>query len=479
MLRLLVEKELREQIGSPKFALSFGICAVLILMAFVMGARNYTSSLEQYQAAITENTRQMDGSTSWTGVNHTIYSEPQPLSALVSGISNDMGRSIRMSASGELKPTNSRFNEEPILAVFRFMDLDFLFSVVLSLFAVLFAYDAVNGEKERGTLRLALSNPVSRSTYIIGKIIGTFLSLFVPLLIPVLIGILLLPLLGVNLDSDELVRLVLILGIGFLFFAAFMILSVLVSSSTRHSSSSFLIMLVIWISCVLIIPRTAVLLSARIVDVPSVDSIEKQKREYASQLLTEDRAKMSTFRPDPSLPPNEVMAAFGAFTGKLAAERDSLITDFNARLNEDRENRQREQETLAINMARVSPATSMSLAMTTMAGTSIAMKNQFSDQAKLYQSTYRTFLESKRESGAFSMGGGVMIRMSVTSSGSPGGSTEPPKLIDPAELPVFTYEDVSMSSVLPVAFVDMGLLFGFNILFFVGAFVLFLRFDVR
>src|SRR5690606_23514469 len=110
---------------------------------------------------------------------------------------------IRMSTTGELKSTNSRFNEEPILAVFRFMDLEFLFSVVLSLFAVLFAYDAVNGEKERGTLRLALSNPVSRSTYIVGKLIGTFLSLFVPLLIPVLIGVLLLPLLGVNLDSDE------------------------------------------------------------------------------------------------------------------------------------------------------------------------------------------------------------------------------------------------------------------------------------
>jgi ABC-type transport system involved in multi-copper enzyme maturation permease subunit len=473
MLRLLVEKELREQIGSPKFALSFGICAVLILMAFVMGARNYTSSLEQYQAAITENTRQMDGSTSWTGVNHTIYSEPQPLSALVSGISNDMGRSIRMSTTGELKPTNSRFNEEPILAVFRFMDLEFLFSVALSLFAVLFAYDAVNGEKERGTLRLALSNPVSRSTYIIGKMIGTFLSLFVPLLIPVLIGILLLPLLGVNLDSDELVRLVLILGIGFLFFAAFMILSVLVSSSTRHSSSSFLIMLVIWICCVLIIPRTAVLMSARIVDVPSVDSIEKQKREYASQLLTEDRAKMSTFRPDLGLQPNEIMAAFSAFTGKLSTERDSLITEFNARLNEDRENRQREQEIMAINLARLSPATSMSLAMTTMAGTSIAMKNQFSDQAKLYQSTYRTFLESKRQAGSFSMGGGIEIRVSTSSS------AEPPKTIDPSELPVFSYEDVTMSSVLPIAFVDMGMLFGFNILFFVGAFVLFLRFDVR
>src|SRR5690606_37024620 len=108
-----------------------------------------------------------------------------------------------------------------------------------------------------------------------------------------------------------------------------------------------------------------------------------------------------------------------------------------------------------INLARLSPATSMSLAMTSVAGTSIAMKNQFTDQAKLYQSTYRTFLESKREAGSFSMGGGIEIRMSTSSSSS--GRAEPPKTIDPSELPVFTYEDVTMSSVLPVAFVDMGM----------------------
>ena len=38
-------------------------------------------------------------------------------------------------------------------AGFRFLDLDFIFQIVLSLFAILFAYDTISGEKERGTLR--------------------------------------------------------------------------------------------------------------------------------------------------------------------------------------------------------------------------------------------------------------------------------------------------------------------------------------
>lgn len=479
MIRLLIEKELREQTGSPKFAMTFAICSVLILVSFFIGARNYVVSMEQYQAAITENTRQLEGSSTWAGITHTIYLPPQPLSALVGGISNDTGRSIRMSSGGELKAVNSRFNEEPMLAVFRFLDLEFLFSVVLSLFAVMFAYDAVNGEKERGTLRLALSNPVSRSTYIMGKLIGTFLALFIPLLIPVALGLLLLPLMGVHLDSDELIRLLMILGIGFLFFATFLVLSVMVSASTRHSSYSFLIMLVIWIGCVLIIPRTAVLMSARLVDVPTVDVVEKQKREYAAQLMTEDRAKMSNFKPDPSTPPEEMIGQFSQFMGELANEREIKTSEFNARLNEDRENRQRDQQRLAMNLARLSPATSMSLAMTQLAGTSISMKNRFSDQARDYQAVFRTFLEEKNP-GSINMGGGMVMRVTINQGSGGvrmGGSDE--EKINPSELPLFEYQDVNLSDVSRAAIPDIALLVGFGILFFVGAFVQFLRFDVR
>src|ERR1051325_11113052 len=78
---------------------------------------------------------------------------------------------------GELTADDSRFNEVPIFAIFRFLDLDFIFQIVLSLFAILFAYDAINGEKERGTLRLSFANPIPRHTYILGKLGGACIGL--------------------------------------------------------------------------------------------------------------------------------------------------------------------------------------------------------------------------------------------------------------------------------------------------------------
>jgi len=177
MFKLIVEKELREILGSVKFAVTFGISSLLLLLTFYIGARNYQVSTGQYEAARRENMRKLDGLTEWEEVrNFRVYLPPQPVSSLVMGVSNDIGRTSEIRGAGEISARDSKYGEDPVYAVFRFLDLDFIFQIVLSLFAILFAYDAVNGEKERGTLRLTLANAVPRSAYIAGKIAGSFLA---------------------------------------------------------------------------------------------------------------------------------------------------------------------------------------------------------------------------------------------------------------------------------------------------------------
>ena len=161
MFKLIVEKELREIIGSMKFAVTFGISSLLLFLTFYIGARNYQVSVEQNEAALRENLRKLDGLNEWDEVqNFRVYLPPQPVSSLVMGVSNDIGRSSDIRGVGEINARDSKYGEDPVYAVFRFLDLDFIFQIVLSLFAILFAYDAVNGEKERGTLRLTLANAV-------------------------------------------------------------------------------------------------------------------------------------------------------------------------------------------------------------------------------------------------------------------------------------------------------------------------------
>ncbi len=192
MIKLIIEKELRDIIGSTKFAVTFAVSALLVLLTFYVGSQNRLLNMARYKAARAENLRKMEGQTDWLMVrDHRIFLPPQPLEALVSAVSNDIGRTITVAGRGELSSVDSRYNDDPIFAEFRFLDLDFIFQIVLSLFAILFAYDAINGERERGTLRLTFANAVPRVKYILAKFIGSWLGLVIPILIPVLLGLLL------------------------------------------------------------------------------------------------------------------------------------------------------------------------------------------------------------------------------------------------------------------------------------------------
>ncbi|TAK58007.1 MAG: ABC transporter permease [Bacteroidetes bacterium] len=469
MIRLLVEKELREIIGSTKFAVTFGICSLLIILSFYTGATNYTTSLAQNEAAKRENIRQMEGLTDWFSIrNHRIFLPPQPLAALVTGISNDVGRTIEMEGRGELNADDSRYNDEPLFAVFRFLDLEFIIQIVLSLFAIVFAYDAINGEKERGTLRLSFANPVPKDSYILGKLLGSFVALGVPLLVPMLAGCLLLPVLGVALTPDEWLRLAIIIVSGVLYFGVFLTLSIFVSALTHRSSNSFLLLLVIWISTVLIIPRASVLLSGRAIDVPSVDEVASQKNRYSSQLWKEDRERMAAFKASAADPMKQV-EEFQKFMQEQNDERDKKMQEFSGRLNEDRENKQGSQQRLALSIARLSPSAAFSLAAASLAGTSLALKEHFRREATAYQQSYASFIKSK--TGIVPGGRMMIFRQEING--------EKPKPIDPYEMPAFSYTPYRLNNVLNDSLVNIGLLFIFNLVFFAGAYFTFLRYDVR
>ncbi|MFQ5568711.1 MAG: ABC transporter permease subunit [Rhodothermales bacterium] len=474
MFRLVVEKELREIIGTTKFAVTFGVCSVLLLLAFYVGARNYQVSRAEYDAAQTENLRQMEGLTDWNQVTHRVFLPPQPLATLVSGISNDIGRTTEMRGRGELRAENSRFNEDPIYAVFRFLDLEFIFGIVLSLFAILFAYDAINGEKERGTLRLSFANAVPRDKYILGKLVGSFLALAVPLLVPILIGCLMLPMMNIPMTGSEWMRLGMVVLAGYLYLGVFLTLSVFISALTHKSSTSFLMLLVVWIFAVLIIPRAAVLVAGRAVEVPSIDKINYDKSRYMTQLWEEDREKMNAWMQENSMPRDgdreEWMKNFRSYMSELSDVRDEKSREFGGRLNEERRNREGVQQGVALGIARLSPTSVFSLASTDLAGTSLELKQRYTESAAAYQQTYAQFMREK--TGEARGGIAIIIR-------GRGEEEEEPDPIDPYELPAFEYQPPSTSETINEALFDIGVLLMFNIVFFVGAFAAFLRYDVR
>ncbi len=470
MIKHIILKEIKDNLSSTKFIVTFSVCSVLILLSFIIGATNFKIAQMQYEAAKNENTRQLEGLTNWMMVNdYRIFLPPQPLAALVTGVSNDIGRTIEIGGTNDIQAEDSIFGDEPIFAIFRFLDLEFIFQIVLSLFAILFAYDSINGEKERGTLKLTFSYPVSRSDFILGKLFGSFFSLIIPLLIPFMIGMVILPALGVNLTSDEWIRLMLIILNGFVFTSVFLLLSIFVSALTEKSSNSFLYLLGGWIFFVMIIPRISFIAAGSIINVPSLDEINSQKARLSMQLWSEDRKAINSFSSTKTGNPEELMKEFNAFMQKMTKGRQEKIRELTERLYEERENKQNSMIRLAFGLASLSPVTSFSLSISTLAGTSVKLQEQFYKNAKDYKREYSEFMKKKT-----GMDGSAFVIMRRLSDDD----TKENK-INLSEIPAFQFKKASLSENIAYTILYTGILFLFCIAFFAASFYSFRKYDVR
>ena len=291
-----------------------------------------------------------------------------------------------------------------------------------------------------------------------------------PLLIPILLGALLLIAMGIPMASADWTRFALIVGAGFLYFGVFLSLSLFVSSATEKSSTSFLVLLVVWIFSVIIIPRTAVLLAARAAEVPTVDELVSRKSRYSASLWQEHRKKMADWRAPADTPMDKVFEKFQQFMADIDAERTEKMNAFGERLNEERSNAQVAQERLAFGLARISPSAVFSLLSTSIAATGVHLKDEYKTQAGQYQKQYAEFMKEKtgrNPSGTF------MFRMTTDDD------QKEKKKINPTELPAFTFTQPPVAAALGSIFIDFGILALFNIVFYAGAFVAFLRFDAR
>ena len=489
MVSLFIQKELKNIIQSPKFAATFLVCTVLILTSVFIGIREYQNTVAQYEAnrqIVQEDARQ---ASSWNRVRNIAHRTPDPMQIFVSGLHFDVGRLSSISTFSDVKLTRSPYSDEPIFAIFRFIDFAFIVQIVLSLFAILFTYDAINGERESGTLKLAFANSVSRVNYLLGKFVGIWAGLVIPLLIPVLLGLLLLMLFNIELSSDNWVAISSLIGLSVLYITFFIGLGLLVSSLTRHSSLSFLLLLVIWISSVMIIPRAGVIAAGQIVPIESVAQIEAKQAAFQKSAWDEWGQKSGdTWRRRnqemEGMTPEERTAYRDDREWEWLEEDDKArkdmqqsITDNNRRLLEEVSNKKKQQEEIAFSLARLSPASSFRLAAMNIAATDIDLKNRYEESMRSYRDDFKTFVDKKQaESGnsggfrmSFNSGSGISIN---TGRGDDTG-------IDTSEIPQYTSPEVTSSASIANSIFDFGLLGIFIVLCFGGTFIAFLKYDMR
>ncbi len=274
MTWIIARRELLDNLLSLKFHVCvIAMAGLLGLSAFVM-YRDYQSRMETF-ASLRERAKPRPGESGLMAVV-----EPRALSIFAKGLDENLDRGYTVTAYDGIQPHEWQTPVGRIFSLFAAPDLLYIVKVLLSLIALLFAYDAVSGEKEQGTLKLVLGSCVSRVQFAAGKMLGGLAAVLLPffaLWLAVLLALATRP--SLSFGAEDFSRLALMLLATTVYIAAFFALAVLVSSLARSSGGALVVLLFMWAVIVFAIPSVGNLIAEQISPPPSAETMELARRE--------------------------------------------------------------------------------------------------------------------------------------------------------------------------------------------------------
>jgi len=466
MLFDIIRKEILDTISSPKFVFTFLLCTILIILSIYTGIDNYRSELREYKAAITLNRNNLENQPTYqalAGLGTKITKPPVVLSAISTGIQNAVGRQATVNIAYDPSLVDSKYDSNPVLAVFGELDLALIVKVVLSLLAILFTFDAIAGEKERGTLKLSLSNRVPRDRLILGKAVGGLLSLIVPLVIPFLIGLIMLMVYpDISFTGEDWVRIGLIFLLFLLYLSVFFTLGLMVSSFMSRSSGSLFVLLFAWVVFVFIVPKTAVIIAGQINPIPSMHEVTAQKDAFLQEISASTQQEVRDWmQNNPRDDTPDFQEKFRSYIEEVQQDATARIDARNAELETQYQAKRRTQQMIALNMSRISPASALTIAAENMGRTGVREHERFLNSIKRYKPVFTKWANEK-----------MMQNLDLSGRG------EQPKP-DISDMPGHEFAPESLRDSLAAALPDYLILALMTLIFFSAAFVSFLRYDVR
>ena len=423
MISTVIKKEILENIHSFKFVVITLLSVILVLTSIFVMYRDYQLRVENYEVLRPDSSQPV------------AIIQPTPLSIFAKGLDENMGRSYEVKFGGQIMVGSKQQSVNKIFRLFTTPDLLYVIKVVMALCAMLFAFSAVSGEKEAGTLRLVLSNRLARAILLTGKWIGGFASLVVPFLVAILLGTILVTLSPqVQMNSEDWLRLGFFLLGALFYIAVFFSLGLFISSISHRSASSLVVSLFLWAILVFVIPNLGNILARQLVEIPSVHRLEVRRQQIWIKEVFELNNMNLRSRED-------IQEAIKKVANTINSENDKLLSDYRSRFNR--------LVTATKDITRFSPTAAFTFLSTDLAGTGLLEERRLK-QAVLQ---YKNFVWDKP----------------IDSAGNIQG-----------DFPAFSYQRNSVREVLNAeGLSNLAVLILFNILGFSAAYVAFLRYDVR
>ncbi|MDE0297365.1 MAG: ABC transporter permease subunit [Candidatus Poribacteria bacterium] len=388
MIWHIAKRELYDNLNSLRFALATALLLALMLTNAVVHLREHPGRIQEYRTSATDYWNALTPRTDLYELAQKgpgfLYKKPSPLRFCAEGgeafLSNRVDAGYVYWGMDDLKgfwsvaypsSTPNLTNVRPDVTK---IDWGFIVGYVLSLIVLLFTFDSISGERERGTLRLMLANPMPRHIVLIGKFLGALMSILVPFTFAVLINLFVISVSGdVQLDAEAWGRLSIIFIVAVLYTGLFIALGLLVSSRVRQSAVSLVILLLTWVTFVVFMPNTLASIATGFSPAPMTSD---EFMERKNQLHNNRWRETYSMRDKPM--------KLSKFVINDAEDQE--------RLNQEHLTQQIAQVEVARAATRISPAALVQHLLESFAGTGFSRHLQFLENVRQYVRQYREFV---------------------------------------------------------------------------------------
>ncbi len=495
-LWLIIQREFVSNVLTSRFMISFIVCLMSTAAAVFVQVADYEKRLAAYHTALQEH---QDETRTWdlySQINPKAHRKPNPLSIFNVGTEKSGADMVSIELATPIweKEAQKQGSDNPFLSIFLSIDVIFVFKIVLSALAILFAYNTISGEREDGTLKLVLSNPIPRDALVLGKYLGGVLSLFPIVVMSFTIGVVIAytsP--ATDLDVGNLLRLVMVLVVSLLYVSICYLLGMLLSVWTKEAATTLILSMFIWSILTIVHSNIATFAVAKFpLHTPQPEKEDRQQIQQIWKGFKEERdahvLKMIGYEHIISAIPFEGTISVGldasspgdlgfkeSYTIKplhkadvskfqeILGYQEPLRIDYANKAEEilkrreeiDKRNRQ-----FARDVSRISFADTYHFAVAAITSTDRKSYNAFINQTRSYKRQIVDYLASKE---AFS------VRAWFSSDK---GKAEF------ADLPIFRHQHNALSESLSRAAGDIFILLAWNIVLFMGTYLSFLRYDM-
>lgn len=477
MFKAVIKREILDHLLSLRFIVGLILCIAVTFTCVIILTHDYDQELKDYnqRIAMQDNFLNNYAHANRIGPMIRLQKPPEQFRPLIIGMQKDADL--------------GSFDDNPLPILFPPLDLVFIVTIIMSLMAILFSYDAICGEREKGTLKLMVSTGISRANILFGKWIGGTISLTIPFILSLLMGLLYITFHPrVQWTGTAWITFILLIIASITFISVFYLMGLLVSAFSRISSVSILTSLFIWVLMILAIPNLSPYLAAQFFRIPSVNRIEKEISrltgierdnlgkelvaevadrfkndygvlfsEYAAMNREEVQERLKTDTPFKTM-----YEAYRAETGNAWKEANRLQGEKANQIRRELNTKAGVQTWVAKHIACLSPYANFVYLATDLSGTGIRSLQYFQRMQGEFFNQFVPYLNQKEQAAR---------EQDPTYNSN--------MFIDISDRPRFQFQEERLAVKLVHVLPYWGLLLFFNVLFLLIAYTGFIKYDVR